>query len=182
AAPLGPGGGRSGGEPEARHRPVPRRPPVPPLHVDPEVGFWLPPRPALPLSARLGFPLGASVEGAATLAPAGLARIGYTFGDGGGGIFVHGDLGAGFIRHVIKLTQNSALASSGDKDTFATGPLLAGGGAGWKKPLRGPVALHIDLNVLAGIPIISTVGSGTRPTKLGFAVNGDLSLGIVVAF
>jgi hypothetical protein len=178
---IGAGGGLISGETEVSHQPVTCCLAVAPFHVEPEIGLWLSPRTTLSLYGRLGFPLGASVDGAATLAPAGLLRIAYTFGDTGG-VFLHGDLGGGFIRHVVKLTANGALANAGDKDTFATGPLLAGGGVGWKRPLGGPVAFQVDLNLLAGIPIKSTVGSGTRPTQLGWALNADLSLGIAVGF
>ncbi len=178
---IGAGAGYITGETEVSHQDVTCCVAPAPFHVEPEVGFWMSPRLTLSLYGRIGFPLGANVEGAATLAPAVLARIAYTFGDNGG-IYVHGDLGGGFIRHIIKLTATSATAVQGNTDTAATGPLLVGGGAGWRRPLGGPVALQIDLNFLAGIPVISTVGSGARPTKLGFAVNGDLSLGVAFAF
>jgi hypothetical protein len=178
---IGAGGGYINGETEVSHQAVTCCFAPAPFHIEPEVGFWLSRRLTLSIYGRLGFPLGANVEGAATLAPAGLVRVAYTFGDNGG-IYVHGDMGAGFIRHIVKLSATSATAAQGDTDTFATGPLLVGGGAGWKKPLGGTVAFQIDLNLLAGIPVIGTVGSGTRPTKLGFAVNGDLSLGFSVGF
>src|SRR5215470_16630406 len=105
-----------------------------PFHVLPDVGYWLTPHMALSLAARLGFPIGADVAGAATLAPAVLGRFWYETGRYGG-LVVHGDLGGGVIRHVVKLTATSATAAQGDTDTFATGPLFVGGGIGWNKPL-----------------------------------------------
>jgi hypothetical protein len=178
---VGSGAGYIKGETEVSHQTVTCCVGFAPLHVAPEVGLWLSPHLALSLAGRIGFPLGANVQGAATLAPAGFLRLGYHLGNYGG-FLVHGDLGAGFIRHVIKLTATSATAAQGDTDTFATGPLFVGGGLGWAKTLGGPVRFVVDLDVLVGLPVISDVGSGTVVTKLGFAVNGDLSLGLQLAF
>ena len=181
ALSLGSGAGYVSGKTEVSHQEVTCCLAPAPFEVVPEVGYWLSPHVGLSLAARLGFPLGANVAGAATLAPAFLGRITYMTG-AYGGIVVHGDLGGGFIRHVVKLTATSATAQQGDTDTFATGPLLLGGGVGWNKPLGGTLHFIVDLDVLAGVPIIGTVGSGTRQTELGFAVNADLSLGLEVAF
>jgi hypothetical protein len=146
-----------------------------------EVGFWLGRHFTVSLAGRIGFPLGANVTGKATLAPAVLGRATYLFGNRGG-LYVHGDLGGGFIRHVVKLSASSASAVMGDTDTFATGPLLVGGGAGYIVPLGGPLRFVVDLEILAGIPVVNKIGSSARATKPGFAIHGDLSLGISVAF
>jgi hypothetical protein len=178
---VGSGAGYITGETEVSHQEVTCCLAPAPFHVEPEVGYYFSPQLTLSAYARLGFPLGANVEGAASLAAAVLARITYIFGTNGG-FTVHGDLGGGFIRHIIKLTKTSATAAQGDTDTFATGPLFVGGGLGWQRPLGGLFRLQIDLNLLAGLPVIKQVGSGARPTRLGFAVNGDLSLGLAVGF
>lgn len=178
---VGSGAGYVTGETEVSHQEVTCCLAVAPFHVLPEVGYWLSPHLAISAAVRLGFPIGANVAGAATLAPAVIARFSYETGSYSG-IVVHGDLGGGFIRHVIKLTATSATAVMGDTDTFATGPLFVGGGIGWNKPLGDLFHFVVDLDVLAGIPIVSEVGGGSRPTKLGFAVNADLSLGVQAAF
>jgi len=178
---VGSGAGYVTGETEVSHQEVTCCLAVAPFNIFPEVGYWLSPHLALSATVRLGFPIGANVAGAATLAPAVIARIAYQTGTYSG-IVVHGDLGGGFIRHVIKLTATSATAVMGDTDTFATGPLFVGGGIGWNKPLGDLFHFVVDLDVLAGLPIVSEVGGGSRPTKLGFAVNADLSLGMQVAF
>jgi hypothetical protein len=181
---VGSGAGYINGETEVSHQEVTCCLAPAPFHIEPEIGYYLSPQLTISLYGRIGFPLGANVEGAATLAPAALGRIAYLFGRGweSGGIYLHADLGGGFIRHIIKLTKTSATAAMGDTDTFATGPLLLGGGLGWQRPIAGPVRLQIDLNVLVGVPIIKEIGSGARPTNLGFAINGDLSLGFALGF
>jgi hypothetical protein len=181
---IGSGAGYINGETEVSHQEVTCCLAPAPFHVQPEIGLYLSPQLTISAYGRIGFPLGANVEGAATLAPAVLARLAYIFGRGfdSGGIFLHFDLGGGFIRHIIKLTKTSATAAMGDTDTFATGPLFVGGGFGYQRPIAGPVRLQIDFNVLLGVPIIKEVGSGARPTRLGFAVNGDVTLGLAVGF
>ncbi len=178
---AGAGGAYITGETEVSHQAVTCCVAIAPFHVMPEVGFWLGRSFTVSLLGRLGFPLGANVTGKATLAPAVLARATYFLGRRGG-LYLHGDLGGGFIRHTVKLSRSSATAAMGDTDTFATGPLLAGGGAGYILPLAGPLRFVVDLNILVGIPVINQIGSGARATKPGFAVNGDLSLGVSFAF
>jgi hypothetical protein len=151
-----------------------------PFHVMPEIGFWLTSRLTLSAVGRIGFPLGANVAGAATLAPAGFLRATYLFGRDRG-LYVHGDVGGGLIRHTIKLTRNAT--AQGDTDTYVTGPLLLGTGAGWVLPLGGSGLRFVaDLNIIAGIPIVSSLGSGARASEPGFTIHGDLSLGVGFAF
>ena len=178
---LGSGAGYITGETEVSHQQVTCCLALAPFHLLPEFGYWLTPHLGLSLTARIGFPIGANVAGAATLAPAFIGRFSYMTGEYGG-VVVHGDLGGGFIRHIIKLSATSATAAQGDTDTYATGPLFIGAGVGWNKPLGDTFHFIVDLDVLAGLPIVDTVGSGTRPTKLGFAVNADLTIGLQVAF
>ena len=47
---------------------------------------------------------------------------------------------------------------------------------------RQPLRFVVDVNILVGIPIIDQIGTGTRAPKPGFAVHGDLSLGVSLAF
>jgi hypothetical protein len=178
---VGAGGGYIKGETEVSHQSVTCCVAVAPFHVMPEVGFWLSQSFTLSVVARIGFPLGANVSGKATLAPAALARATYIFGRHKGA-YLHGDLGGGLIRHVVKLSTASATTAMGDTDTYATGPLLVGGGAGYLFPIGGSLRFVIDLNVLAGIPVVSKLGSDAKATKPGFAINADLSLGMLIAF
>jgi hypothetical protein len=178
---AGAGGGYITGETEVSHQGVTCCVAVAPFHLVPELGFWLGRQLALSLVGRIGLPLGANVVGAASLAPAGFLRASYFFGRQGG-LYVHGELGGGLIRHTVKLSRTSATTVMGDTDTFATGPLLVGAGTGYVLPLAGPLRFVIDLSVIVGIPIINQLGSGARATKPGFAVHGDLSLGVQLAF
>jgi hypothetical protein len=179
---VGSGLGYVSGETEVSHQAVTCCVAPAPLHVMPEIGFWLGQSLTLSLVGRIGFPLGANVAGAATLAPAGLLRATYIMGKDRG-IYVHGDLGGGLIRHTIKLTRSSATANMGDTDTYVTGPLLVGAGTGYIFPLGGSgLRFVVDVNVLAGIPIVSSLGSGARASKPGFSITGDLSLGVGFAF
>jgi hypothetical protein len=155
-----------------------------PLHILPEVGYRLSPQTAISIYLRLGLPLGANVQGAATAAPAGFARFTYNFKRFGSGLYAHGDLGGGFIRHTIKLKSNSASAVMGDTDTFVSGPLFVGGGMGYVVALSGPLRFTADANVLMGIPVISEIGSsaGGGAITPGFAINADLTLSLSLAF
>src|SRR5262249_58188622 len=130
---------------------------------------------ALSAAVRLGFPIGANVAGAATLAPAVIGRISYETGNYSG-IVVHGDLGGGFIRHVVKLTATSATAVMGDTDTFATGPLFVGGGVGWNKPIGDLFHFVVDLDVLAGHSFMSAGGRGARPGSDAVAATAGAAL------
>jgi hypothetical protein len=179
---VGSGLGYVDGETEVSHQAVTCCVAPAPLHVTPEIGFWLSRQLTLSLVGRIGFPLGANVAGAATLAPAGFLRATYLFGRDRGP-YLHGDLGGGFIRHTIKLTRSSATTNQGDTDTYVTGPLLLGAGTGWIFPLGGSgLRFVVDLSVIAGIPIVESLGSGARASKPGFAIHGDLSLGMGFAF
>jgi hypothetical protein len=149
-----------------------------PFHAMPELGFWLSPHVALSAYGRIGIPIGANIPGHSAAAPAGLLRLLYAFGAGGEGLSIHGDLGGGFIRHNIKLDMPFKVGDGeGDTDTVATGPLLVGGGANWAKTLGGPVRFVLDMNVLAGVPIVD-MGAVTPY----FSVNLDLNLGLQFVF
>ena len=147
------------------------------VHVSPEIGFWITPKITLSIYGRVGLPLGANIPGHAPVGPAGFLRVGYTPGTPGkGGLAIHGDLGGGLIRQTIKLDQETSVG--GDVDTHATGPLLAGGGVGWTKPLGGPMRFFVDTNLIVGIPITEALGKSIPQ----FGVSLDANLGIALAF
>lgn len=145
-----------------------------PLHVMPEIGFAVGPHMILSLLGRIGFPMGANTQGHSTAAPAGLLRFTYTLGKGEG-VYVHGDAGFGFIRQTVKLQGGS---QDGKVDTYATGDLLVGGGAGYIKPLGGPLRFVAEVNALLGVPVIPEIGSAKPQT----GVNIDATLGFSFAF
>lgn len=179
---VGSGLGYVSGETEVSHQAVTCCVAPAPFHVLPEIGFWLSQKLTLSLVGRIGFPLGANVAGAATLAPGGFLRASYVFGRDRG-LYVQGGVGAGLIRHTIKLTRTSATANQGDTDTYVSGPLLFSTGTGYILPLGSSGLRFVaDLDVIAGIPIVSSLGSGARASKPGMTINGDLSLGIGFAF
>ncbi len=90
-----------------------------------------------------------------------------------GTYLLHVDAGGGIIRQTVSIE-----GSTGEVDTYATGPLLAGGGCGFVKPLRGALRFRAELNVLAGIPVVSEIGSA----KPQFGVNIDASVGLAYGF
>jgi hypothetical protein len=165
------------GETEVSHQAVTCCVAPAPLHVLPEIGFWLSPNLTLSLLlGRIGFPRAPTSPGRRLLAPAGFLRTSYLFGKDRG-LYIHGDVGGGFIRHTIKLTRSSATSNQGDTDTYVTGPLLLGRRHRYIFPLGGGgLRFVVDFNLLAGIPIVSSLGSGARASKPGFALHGDLSL------
>jgi hypothetical protein len=150
------------------------------LHVFPELGFYIAPRTSLGVAARVGFPIGANMEGHSTAAPAAMIRLRHALGDGQEGLQVTGSLGGGIMRSTIKLTQapNPAM----DTDIVATGPLLIGAGAGYVKGLGGPVRFVFELNALAGIPVIDEMGTAPNNFKLNFGVHFDANLGLMFGF
>jgi hypothetical protein len=173
---VGSGAGYVTGSTEQESQPVTCCVASAPLHVMPELGFFLSPRLILSAYARIGFPVGANIGGHATAAPAGALRVSYLLSNAGEGLALHGDVGAGVIRHVIKLDKPAA--DGGDTDTYATGPLLLGAGAAWSKTLGGPLRFIADLNLLAGVPVTSDFAG----TKVHFALHMDFSAGVQLAF
>ncbi|MSP17075.1 MAG: hypothetical protein EXR73_10775 [Myxococcales bacterium] len=149
---------------------------VAPFHVMPEVGFFVGPRLAVSAYARVGFPLGANLPGRATAAPAGFVRMAYGTRPGGDGVRFHGDVGVGFIRHIIPL-DSPPPDVMGDTDTFATGPLFVGGGIGIFTSLGGAARFVFDTNLLLGLPATELGG-----VKSHLAAHVDVSLGVAFAF
>jgi hypothetical protein len=144
-----------------------------PFHVQPELGFWLSPKLILSVYGRIGFLVGADLQGHATAAPAGFLRLAYNLGHDGDGLQVHGDAGGGFIRDTVKLS----MPTMGTIDTLVSGPIFIGGGITWSKSLADSLLFVAGVNVLAGIPAFPM---GT--VKPQFALSTDVNIGLAFAF
>jgi hypothetical protein len=147
------------------------------LHVFPEVGVYLSRRTTVSAAIRIGFPVGANLQGHSTGAPSALLRVRHSLAPEGDGLALSGAIGGGIIRHTVTLTdpQNP----DEDTDTTASGPFLVGMGAAYTKPLGGPIVFVAELNALLGVPIVEEF-SGVN--QLSFAVHGDFNLGLIFAF
>jgi hypothetical protein len=144
--------------------------------VQPEIGYFVKPQLSISLAARIGFPIGANVEGHATAAPAGLLRVRYALATSGEGLRFMGQLGAGFLRNTITLDN----AEPGmDTDIVAQGPLLLGAGVGFTRRLSGAVSVMADLSALGAIAVVDSLGAAPVLNN-GFGI--DLSLGIQLGF
>jgi hypothetical protein len=147
-----------------------------PVVIQPELAYMVNAQLSIGVAGRIGFPIGANIDGHATLAPAGLLRVRYGLAADGEGVRVMFEAGAGIIRHTLKL-DNSMPGM--DTDVVAQGPLLLGAGVGYKKSLSGAVAFIADLHALAGIAVTDHLGSAP---KLNSGVTADLSLGLALGF
>ena len=146
------------------------------FHLWIEAGYYLSRRLSVGGAFRMGFPIGANLDNAATGAPAGLLRVRYTTSDTGGGLVLTGSLGGGFVRQTVKLEEEQDPGM--DTDTTAIGPLLVGGSLGYVRLLGGSVRLITEADLLAGLPITGEVGNA----RLSFGIQFDVSLGVIVAF
>jgi hypothetical protein len=146
------------------------------LHVAPEVGYYISKQLAISLAGRIGFPLGANIDGHASIGPAGFLKIRYALNPRGYGFNVTGGAGGGIIRNTIKLTETDD--PNMDTDIVAFGPLLVSAGAGYSARLGGNLRLNADLNIIAGIPVVKTIGE----SHLNFGVEFDFALGILIGF
>ncbi len=143
--------------------------------LTPELGFYVNPRLSIGIAGRIGLPIGANVEGHATLAPGAVIRVRYGLSDSGEGVRVMGQVGGGIMRNTIKLDNNT---DGMDTDIVAQGPLLIGAGIGFSKKLGGSLAFVADLSALAGIAVVDKLGTST----LNSGVSADLSLGLALGF
>jgi hypothetical protein len=146
------------------------------FHVFPELGFYLNRRLSVSVAARIGFPLDANRDEHSTAAPSGLLRVRYAVDETGNGLLVSGAVGGGVIRHTVKL--DGVPMDEGDVDTSASGPLLAGAGAGYSKALGGPMRFLAELNAIVGIPVVEEF----QQVKPNFAVQFDVNVGLIVGF
>jgi hypothetical protein len=148
------------------------------LSISPELGFFVSPTTSVGAVARLGFPVGANIEGHSTLAPAALIRVRHMLGGTQEGVSVSGSVGGGFLRNTIKLTEAPA---GMDTDIVALGPLLLGAGAGYIKSIGGPIKFVAEANAIAGIPVIGEMGTNPK-IPLNFGVQFDVNLGLMFGF
>jgi hypothetical protein len=152
------------------------------LHLFPEVGYYFTRQMSLSAAFRMGFAVGANVEGHATAAPAGLLRVRYALAESGAGLHVSGAVGGGIIRNTVKVEQ----AIEGmDTDTTAAGPFLLGAGVGFAQPVSEMVRLVGELNSIAAIPGgIKELGPcpGSGCVRPHFGLQFDLNLGVLLAF
>lgn len=153
------------------------------LTLSAELGYALSPRLTLGGAVRLGFPLGANLEGHSPLGPAAFVRLRYALspsagtGGSGGGLRLMGQLGGGIIRDTVKLSADGVIDGM-DTDIVALGPVLFGGGIGYGAALTPMVALTFDLNAIAGIPVVSELGT----SKLNFGIQLDATIGAALRF
>ena len=146
------------------------------LHIWLEGGYYLSPQLSVGGAIRLGFPFNANVDGAASTALAGLARLRYAMSQSGSGLIISAAAGFGVVRQTVKLED--VLDTNMDTDTSAIGPFLVGGGMGYTRSLGGPVHLAAEADVTTAIPIVDKLGDA----RLNFGIQFDFNLGVIVAF
>jgi hypothetical protein len=88
------------------------------------------------------------------------------------------EIGAGILRNTLKLDAASTTPGM-ETDIVAQGPLLLGAGIGYVQRLGGTLALFIDLEAIAGIAVVSEVGSAIH---LNSGISADMKLGLAVGF
>lgn len=145
------------------------------LHLFPEIGYFVSPTTSLSVAFRLGFTIGANIQGHSTGAPAALLRLRKSLSEDGNGLQLNASIGGGIIRHTVKLANAPAEM---DTDTTATGPVFIGGGAAYTKPMGGSLKFVAELNAIAGIPIVEEFG-GVKPN---FALHVDVNIGFMFGF
>jgi len=148
------------------------------LHLMPEIGYFVSEQLSVSAAFRMGFPIGANVDGHATFAPAGLLRVRYALSETGEGVQVSGAIGGGVLRNTVPIKD---AVGAMDTDTTAMGPLLFGGGLGYAKSLGGPMRLVAEVNALAAVTAgFSTLGTcpgdGCVEPKNGAQVDANLAL------
>ncbi len=146
------------------------------LVITPELGYFVNAKLSIGIAARIGMPLDANLPGHATAAPAGLVRVRYALAASGEGFRVMGQVGAGFLRNTIKL--DATMTTGSDTDIVAQGPLLIGGGIGYSKRLGNTVTFLVDVDALAGIAVVSSIGN----SPMNSGISADASLGFAVGF
>lgn len=144
--------------------------------LQPEIGYFINPQLSVSIAARIGLPIGANVEGHATAAPGGVARVRYALSKSGEGLRVMGQLGAGILRNTIKLDNPEP---GMDTDIVAQGPLLIGGGVGFTRRVSSMVSVMADLSALGAIAVVDSMGAAPVLNN-GFGI--DLNLGIQLGF
>ncbi len=146
------------------------------LHLFPEIGYFMSPTTSISLAFRLGFTIGANIQGHSTGAPAALLRFRKALSEDGNGLQLNAAIGGGIIRHTVKL--KNAADPAMDTDTTATGPLFIGGGAAYTKPLSGSLKFVFEANAIAGVPVVEEFGGVTA----NFALHLDVNIGFMFGF
>jgi hypothetical protein len=139
--------------------------------VTPELDYVVNPHIAIGAAVRLGMPLNANYTGHATLAPGFLGRLRYTLDGSGNGVRLMGQVGYGIIRNTVGLDNSSM----GNVDIVASGPLLLGGGVGYKKPLGSTISFVADASLLAAI---NTGGAMASSSVTGAPLNSSVTVDI----
>jgi len=145
--------------------------------LSPELAYGTSRRFAIGLAVRFGLPLGANIEGHSTGAPAGFVRVHYALSPSGDGLRLMGELGVGVLRNTIQVDAKDTAEM--DTDVVAQGPLLVGAGIGYTKHVSRAFAIFAQLDAMAGIAVVDTLGSAIN---LNTGVSADLSLGVAVGF
>ncbi len=145
-----------------------------------EVGYALSPRLLVSGVVRLGFPIGANIDGHSPMGPAGFLRARYALSASApspsSGLSLSGQLGGGIIRNTVELSEGAAPGM--DVDVVALGPVLAGVGLGYGLALMPALSLQFDLTAIAGIPVVGELGT----SKLNFGVQVDATASAVLHF
>jgi hypothetical protein len=146
-----------------------------PLVLLTEVGYHTSPRLSLGVALRLGFPIGANIDGHSTLAPAGFVRARYALSSSGDGFRVMAELGGGILRNTIKLDN---VDPNMDTDVVAQGPLLVGAGIGYIRHI-GAFAVLVDVDAVAALAVVGKLGSAVH---LNSGISADMRLGVAFGF
>jgi hypothetical protein len=149
------------------------------LVITPELAYHVSPKLSVGIAVRLGVPLGANIAGHSALAPAGLLRIHRAFSESGDGVRLMGEVGAGILRNTIKIDASATNMPGMDTDIVAQGPLLLGAGLGYTKHLGDSVAFLAELDAIAGIAVVGTLGSAIN---LNSGLGADMSVGVAIGF
>lgn len=173
---AGTGGGYVSGKTEQVGAPVNCCLAPAPLHVAPELGYYLSRKASIAAAFRLGFPLGANRDNHATAAPALIVRYRQALAPAGKGLFFSAALGGGVIRQTVQLAAPDD--PNMNVDTTAIGPLLVGGGIGYVSSSQGTVRFIAEVSTTMGVPVIGEVGNA----QLNFGIQLDLNLGVQFAF
>jgi Tetratricopeptide repeat len=153
------------------------------FQISPEIGYFF--SPTLMISARLRYQIVTGVTGKpsagcsggfcdpTTFAVAGMVRASIFLGTGSTRFFVGGEIGGGYITHVVSFPMDSTCKTSGTAssnvkcvDSLSGGPVILGGVAG----------LLFDLGKAAGL-VLTVVPDLTFPKfTLNFDIQGGLAL------
>jgi hypothetical protein len=142
-----------------------------------EFGYYVNPTLSIGAAVRLGIPVGANIDGHSTSALATLVRVHYALSKSGDGLRVMSELGVGLLRNTV--TINTVGPPGMDVDVVAQGPLLIGAGIGYTKHLGNSVAFVAELDAIAAIAVVDTLGSAVN---LNTGVSTDMNVGLQIGF